>query len=129
MIQLGKCVVRNKTKLIREDDSNRLFAAPEHAVIGERYHFEINEDDDAVDLQIESEWMTEHLGVNLSTISFYRTKEDEEAETHFGSCDLTGVRGDLVPCIGLDIESNEVVEFEVLASIVHSTLGRYAGAF
>lgn len=129
MSLLGKCIVRNKTKLIREDDTNRLFSAPEHAVVGERYSFEVNEDDDAVDLQVESEWMTECLGVDLRTISFYQTIDDEEAETHFGTCDLTGMRGDLVPCIALDSETKEVVEFEVLASIVHSTLGKYAGAF
>lgn len=75
------------------------------------------------------------LGIRYNTISFYRTKDDDEAESNFGTCDLTGIRGNVVPCIALDAD-DEIVEFEVLECIVHggtdvrgALLGRLAGAF
>lgn len=75
------------------------------------------------------------LGIRYNTISFYCTKDDTEAESNFGTCDLTGIRGNVVPCIALDADG-DVVEFEVLECIVHggegvkgALLGRLAGAF
>jgi hypothetical protein len=85
------------------------------------------------------------LGVRYNTITFYTAPcyecsgTDEEckvcdeygyvdAETNFGTCDLTGWKGNVVPCIGLDADG-EIVHFKVLDSFVHGRLGKLAGAF
>lgn len=68
------------------------------------------------------------LGIRFNTVSFFRTKEDDEAESYFGTCDLTGIKGNIVPCIALD-HDGAVVQFGVLDSIVQGKLGRLAGAF
>lgn len=69
------------------------------------------------------------LGVRLNTVSFFCTKNNDEAEPFFGTCDLTGIKGSVVPCIGIAQDSDEIVEFEVLESIVGGRLGKLAGAF
>lgn len=75
------------------------------------------------------EYDLKDLGIEFNTISFYCTKDDDEAESFFGTCDLTGIKGDIVPCIGIDSETGKVVEFEVGTWLVHGKLGKLAGAF
>lgn len=69
------------------------------------------------------------LGIAFNTVSFYCTPDDQEAESFFGTCDLTGIKGNIVPCMGIDRETGKVVTFEVLDSFVHGRLGKLAGAF
>lgn len=69
------------------------------------------------------------LGVRFDTVSFYCTPDDDEAEAFFGTCDLTGMKGNIVPCMGLDSETSEIITFEVLEAFVHGRLGKLAGAF
>ncbi len=69
------------------------------------------------------------LDIRYDTITFYATKENDEAESNFGTCDLTGWKGNVVPCIALSTSTGEVVEFEVLDVFVHGRLGKLAGAF
>lgn len=85
------------------------------------------------------------LGVRFDTINFYTAPCYEcggnddactecsehgyvDAEADFGTCDLTGWKGNVVPCIGLDADDN-VVNFKVLDTFVHGRLGKLAGAF
>lgn len=72
-------------------------------------------------------------GVNVHTISFYSVGgavdgEAEEAEAFFGTCEITGVRGNVVPCQALDADG-ELISFEAGDWLVHGVLGKLAGAF
>jgi hypothetical protein len=96
-------------------------------------------------IQIDTEkYELKDLGIKFHTISFYSqhvgTESNgntimDEQEANFGTCDLTGIRGNVVPCVALDDDGN-IVNFEVLECIVHggegvkgALLGRLAGAF
>ena len=68
-------------------------------------------------------------GLQGSVFSFYTDTEGNELpDTEFGTCELSGIRGDLVNCITLDTEGN-VVSILVGTWLVHGHLGKLAGAF
>jgi hypothetical protein len=68
------------------------------------------------------------LDIQANTISFYTDTEGSELESSFGTCDLSGERGDIVPCIALNSEG-KVISFEAGTWLVHGHLGKLAGAF
>lgn len=70
-------------------------------------------------------------GIRANTISFYVAEEgsdDDDSEAFFGTCDLSGIRGDVVHCMALD-RNDEIVRFEAGTWLVHGYLGKLAGAF
>lgn len=135
-MNLGKLIRRNDGVFIKDLTNETRHYVPSYIEgtdlkLGEYYSFEINENDDAVDLVPADKALSDY-GIQGSTGSFYTVKNEnddaEEAETYFGSCELTGMRGDIVPCLYLDTEGN-VVEVNAGTWLVHSVLGKLAGAF
>lgn len=132
-MNLGKLVKRQGEFFIRDLATEALHhvVSVQDLKLNEYYSFEVNENDDAVDLMEASKALMEY-GIQGSTGSFYTVKNDtddaEEAESYFGSCELTGMRGDIVPCLYLDTEGN-IVEVNAGTWLVHSVLGKLAGAF
>lgn len=74
----------------------------------------------------------EYLKVNkivAASISFYVSEDSEnEGESFFGLCELSGMKGDVVSCRALDTEGN-LVRFNAGTWLVHGALGKLAGAF
>lgn len=85
-------------------------------------------------------------GIDPKTISFYsmpaesctwldeleRDDDDDspvDVEGHYGTCDITGIQGTVVPCMACLKDSGEIIEFEALESLVGGPLGKLAGAF
>lgn len=62
--------------------------------------------------------------IRVETISFYV----DDSEASFGTCDLTGERGNVVQCSALTIHG-DVYHFEAGDWLVHGLLGKLAGAF
>jgi hypothetical protein len=95
--------------------------------VGEYYSYEINENDDAVDLLHAAEALID-WGITPDTGSFYCTADDDEAESFFGTCELTGIKGNVVPCLYRS-PKGDIVQCEFGDWLVHSVLGKFAGAF
>ena len=76
----------------------------------------------------------EDQGIQGSTISFYVSEEPDEngeyseSESFFGTCDLSGIKGDIVHCMALG-KDGELIHFDAGTWLVHGHLGRIAGAF
>lgn len=80
----------------------------------------------------------EELDIRPNTVSFYVATPEEcddegdctdgESEAFFGTCDISGIRGDIVHCMALN-SKNEVVRFDAGTWLVHGHLGKLAGAF
>jgi hypothetical protein len=69
------------------------------------------------------------LGLLANTFSFYVDENGEEqGDTVFGTCEISGIRGDIVGCTCLDKKGN-VVYIEVGEWLVGGALGKLAGAF
>lgn len=133
---IGKLIKRNGEHFIK-DVTNDCVHHVENAdgldLFG-WYAFEINEDDEAVDLKPAREALIEY-GIRPDTGSFYVTKPENEsdsdapaAESYFGTCEISGMRGDIVPCLYLSTDGS-VVEVNAGTWLVHSVLGQLAGAF
>lgn len=77
--------------------------------------------------------MLKDLDIQASTISFYNVltedgEDAEDAEGYFGTCDLSGMQGDVVPCLALN-SKGKIISFEAGTWLVHGILGKLAGAF
>jgi hypothetical protein len=139
-MNIGKLVKRHDEYFVRDLTTDQLHhaTATQALRLGEYYSFEINEDDDAVDIVAAADALLAY-GIQASTGSFYNTLKEEdpeasdadeadEAEAFFGTCELTGMRGSIVPCLYLDTYGNVVV-VQAGEWLVHSVLGKLAGAF
>jgi hypothetical protein len=68
-------------------------------------------------------------GIRPETFSFYVDADgNDQPDTSFGVCDLSGERGALVGCRALN-KDGEIVFLEVGEWLVGGHLGRLAGAF
>ena len=134
-MNIGKFIRRNGTFFIRcltTKELHHVECSEGAFSLGEYYSFEINENDDAVELTHAADALQAY-GIQASTGSFFtvrneETNEPEEAESFFGTCELTGMKGDVVPCLYLDTDGN-VVSVEVGTWLVFTVLGKLAGAF
>jgi hypothetical protein len=74
------------------------------------------------------------MGICGGTASFYVSEEPDEngeygeSESFFGTCDISGIKGDIVHCIALD-ENDNIIHFNAGTWLVHGYLGELAGAF
>lgn len=67
--------------------------------------------------------------IRPNTISFYVDESgDGEAEPYFGTCDLSGERGSVAPCMALN-SKDEIVRFDAGEWLIAGHLGKLAGAF
>lgn len=136
-MNIGRLIKKHNELFIKDLASENLHHVENvtsELVRGEYYSYEINENDDAIDL-IPAHAALKEYGIRADTGSFYNELNDEdpsadpiEAESFFGTCELTGMRGDVVPCLYLDTDGN-VVRVEAGTWLVHSVLGKLAGAF
>ena len=69
------------------------------------------------------------LGLRANTMSFYVDENGEEnSDTSFGVCELSGIQGNLVGCTVLDEDGN-IVFIEIGEWLVCGHVGKLAGAF
>jgi hypothetical protein len=137
-MNLGKLIKKHDQLFIRDLGTSDLHHAPSaiELKLGAYYSYDVNEDDDAVDLKDAATALLEY-GIQPSTGSFYSvghvdSDDDEEpwedVEAFYGQCQLTGLQGDVAPCQYLDSE-NKVIDIEVGTWLIHTVLGKLAGAF
>ncbi len=135
-MNFGKIINKGGQTFVRDLSSNDLHHVEGHtdATLGAYVTYEIDVDDNAVDITLAGLALLEY-GIQASTGSFYNERSDDddasdviEAEAFFGTCELSGIKGDIVPCLYLDTDGN-VVRVEAGTWLVHSVLGKLAGAF
>lgn len=72
-------------------------------------------------------------GIDARSISFYERLDGngstETSDESFGTCDISGIRGSLVPCVACTEEGGELIEFEAGEWLVDGALGKIAGYF
>lgn len=129
-MMLGKLVRKNGEYFVRDLTTEDLHHVPDASglTLFGYYSFEVNEDDDATDLKPAADALRDY-GVNPEFGSFYCTEECDEAEAFFGTCELTGMKGSIVPCRYRSADGSEVVTLRVGEWLVGSVLGSLAGAF
>lgn len=69
------------------------------------------------------------LEINASTMSFYVDENgNEQSDTSFGTCEISGIKGDVAGCTYLDNDDN-IQYIEVGTWLISGRLGKLAGAF
>ena len=73
-----------------------------------------------------SKWLKEN---KIVAVDFYLSLDGEDAnDTHFGICEISGVRGALAKCVALE-KSGERFEINVGEWLIGGPLGSLMGAF